>query len=66
MIDAGDVPAKNKMFIQSIAQYISETNQKMKYEADNGIYISKILVTHAHLDHFCAVDGIIQMLKQYG
>ena len=56
MIDAGDVSAKNGAFLKNLETYLddfkSENKGKQDFEGDPyEIFISTILITHAHSDH---------------
>jgi len=53
MLDAGDIRGKNKLFLENLNLYMDDVNRSLGYERNNGIYISKILLSHSHLDH-CA------------
>ena len=64
MIDAGDVPTKNTLFIRNLYNYINDTNKELGLDLNNGIYISTILITHAHLDHCAGLENVLKMLKE--
>ena len=53
MIDAGDVSARNQGFIANLKEYFAKSNT----------YVSKILITHAHHDHFGGLWDVLQLLK---
>lgn len=49
MIDAGDISAKNGAFLQNLETYFDHfKSEKM---GKDEIFISSILITHAHSDH---------------
>jgi len=61
MIDAGDshLRSKNKRFINNLKQYFEDMEPAE-------VYISKILVTHAHPDHMGGLQDVLELLKERG
>ena len=70
MIDAGDLTAKNQTFLNNINQYLDDIKQEhstnIKNQEQNGIYVSKILITHAHHDHMGGLQDVLELLKGRG
>ena len=55
MIDAGDVTGKNETFISNLIAYFNDYFNQYKKQP----YISKILLTHGHHDHFGGLFDVI-------
>ena len=69
MIDAGDLTAKNQTFLNNINQYLDHLQQrqsKLQNQQQDEIYISKILITHAHHDHMGGLIDVLELLKSRG
>jgi glyoxylase-like metal-dependent hydrolase (beta-lactamase superfamily II) len=59
MIDAGDITGKNETFISNLISYFKDYFTQYQKQP----YISKILLTHGHHDHFGGLFDVIQCLK---
>ena len=56
MIDAGDVTERNAGFLINLNSYL---------EIHKG-FISQILITHGHHDHFGGLNDVCKLLKKRG
>jgi len=56
MIDSGDISEKNEGFLSNLSSYLDSS----------ATYISKILLTHGHLDHFGGLNDVCKLLCKRG
>ena len=59
MIDSGDISANNEGFLNNLRNYLDSLNNPKSY-------ISKILLTHGHQDHFGGANDVVRMLQKRG
>lgn len=57
MIDSGDITERNLQLRTNLSQYLDSVPNS---------FISKILLTHGHFDHFGGVSDVVKMLKKRG
>ena len=57
MIESGDYPERNQLFLENFNKFMDESGQ---------IQISKIFITHAHYDHFGGLYDILKIIFERG
>jgi len=72
MIDTGDLSTRNGRFLANLTQYLEDLSYiHARLGGDNGrpeegVYISKILLTHAHPDHMGGLQDVLKLLESRG
>ena len=56
MIEAGDMPERNELFLENFKKFLSDFNS---------IEIDKVFITHGHHDHFGGTFDVLRILLDY-
>jgi glyoxylase-like metal-dependent hydrolase (beta-lactamase superfamily II) len=54
LIEAGDLPENNSGFVSNLAKFLDD---------HKGVNLNRVLITHAHPDHFGGLSDVLDLLK---
>ena len=55
LIEAGDLPENGSGFVDNLSTFLDE---------NDGVNLNRVLITHAHPDHFGGLHDVLDLLKQ--
>ena len=55
LIEAGDLPDNNNGFISNLSKFLDD---------HSGVNLNRVLITHAHPDHFGGLHDVLNLLKE--